>query len=173
MPGQFCPGGVGGEPTILSGVETLINSHVVESDLPKVSHSWSPVREFKMIAFLLAASAGNDGRELQAISAWHKNVPKGSEFPVSEGIQARSGQHSKLSSNGKGAGWRAHDFIIIQVYLLGTGTANVQLCICTSSRCFFLKLTGAPAQDCTCRSTARNPFASTTGLGSWPLRAVG
>lgn len=39
VPDQFCPGGAGGEPTILFGVETSINSHVVESNLPKVSQS--------------------------------------------------------------------------------------------------------------------------------------
>lgn len=43
--------------------------------------------------------------------------------------------------------------------------------VCTSSRCFFLKLTGARAQDCTCRSTARTRFARATGRPrSCPLR---
>ena len=89
-----------------------------------------------------------------------ENVPKGSEFPASGGIQAESGHHSKLSSNGKGAGWRAYDFMIIQVYLLGTGIADGKLCTCTSSRCLFLKLTGTRAQDRICRSTARTHHTS-------------
>lgn len=69
------------------------------------------VRKFKTTTFLPAAPAENDRRELQRISAWHKDFPKGSEFPITGGIQAEQGQRSDLSSNerqrlrGRGLGW--------------------------------------------------------------------
>lgn len=57
-----------------------------------------------MTAFPLAAPARKDGRELQRMSAWHKNAAKGSELPTRGGIQAEPGQHSDLSSRVGGLG---------------------------------------------------------------------
>lgn len=56
-------------------------------------------------------------------------------------------------------------FMIVQVYLLETGTAHVKLCLCTSSKCFLLKLHRTWTQDHTCRKpTPQAPQAWGPGL---------
>lgn len=86
-------------------------------------------------------------------------------------IQAVSGPHSQSSSNeGAGCG-RAYNFTTMQVYPLRAGTANVKLCLRTSSLRFFLKLKGTGlylqehSRNPLCKHARSGVLASTGGGG--------
>ena len=127
-----------------------------------------------MTAFPLATRATKDRRrERLRRSAWHKNLARGRELSASGGTQAEPGRHRLVQQGwaaGVGSSWVGGVeglpyFMIVQVYLLETGTAHVKLCLCTSSKCFLLKLHRTWNQDHTCRKpTPQAPQAWGPGL---------